>query len=192
MGAVSTLTAAATYWKYNHVEGFVPAPLFGNNANGNTTTGATATNNLRLVSDFNIWQLGVQFDTKIGSLPFMVFADYLQNDDAARNATLGRKLDTAWSAGMMLGKASEARTWEIGVMYQDNDKDSQFAQFVDSDFGDGNTDSKGLVFRAGYAVAKNWTLNATYFDNSLRKDVHSAASPELDYQRLQVDLNVKF
>ncbi len=192
MGAVSTLTAAATYWKYNHVEGFVPAPLFGNNANGNTTTGATATSNLRLVSDFSILQLGVQFDTKIGSLPFMVFADYLQNDDAARNATLGKKLDTAWSAGMMLGKASDPRTWEIGVMYQDNDKDSQFAQFVDSDFGDGNTDATGLVFRAGYAVAKNWTLNATYFDNTLRKDVNSATSPELDYQRLQVDLNVKF
>ena len=192
LGTVSTLTAAAAYWKYNHVEHFVPAPIFGNNANGNTTAGATATNNLRLASGFSIWQLGLQFDTKLGSLPLMVFADWLRNDDALRNTILGEKLDTAWSVGMMLGKASAPRSWELGVMYQDNDKDSQFAQFIDSDFGDGSTDAKGLVFRAGYAVAKNWTLNATYFDNTLRKDVNSAASPELDYQRLQVDLSVKF
>jgi hypothetical protein len=192
LGSVSTLTAAASYWKYNHVENFVPAPIFGNNANGNTTAGASATSNLRLASDFSIWQLGMQFDTRIGSLPLMVFADYLKNDDALRNVTLGDKLDTAWSVGMMLGKASAPRTWEVGVMYQDNDKDSQYGQFIDSDFGDGNTDAKGLVFRAGYAVAKNWTLNATYLDNKLRKDVNSATSPELDYQRLQVDLNFKF
>ena len=192
LGPVSSLTAAASYSKYSNVGSFVPAPIYNNGANGNTTTGATTTGNLQLASDFGTWQLGVQFDTKIGALPFMAFADYLQNADAVRNAALGRKLDTAWSVGLMLGKASDPRTWEIAVMYEDSDKDAQFGQFIDSDFGDGNTDAKGLVFRAGYAVAKNWTLNATYFDNTLRKDVNSATSPELDYKRLQVDLNFKF
>jgi hypothetical protein len=188
VGSVSTLTAAASYWRYQHVNGFLPSPLFANSANGNTTTGSTANNNLALLSDFEIWQIGAQFDTKLGALPLALFADYLHNSGAVANPTAGRKLDTSYVLGLTLGKAAEARSWELGVMYQDNDKDAQFGQLIDSDFGDGSTDAKGFVIRAGYAFAKNWVLNATYFDNTLRKDV----GVEQDYKRLQVDMNVKF
>ena len=34
------------------------------------------------------------------------------------------------------------------LVYQELDADSMFGQFVDSDFGDGRTDTKGIVFRA--------------------------------------------
>ena len=51
------------------------------------------------------------------------------------------------------------------------EKDSLFGQLLDSDFGDGNTDSKGFVIRGGYTVARNWTVNATLFLNELSNDV---------------------
>ena len=59
---------------------------------------------------------------------------------------------------------------------------------MDSDFGNGNTDSEGWVLKAGYAPVRNFTFNATYFMNTLNKDVGT----ELDYDRLQLDMNYKF
>ena len=44
------------------------------------------------------------------------------------------------------------------------------------------------MLKAGYAPVKNFTMNATYFLNTLNKDV----GVELDYDRLQLDLNYKF
>ena len=64
-----------------------------------------------------------------------------------------------------------AGTWEFGVLYQKIEKDALFGQLVDSDFGDGNTDSDGFVLRGGYTVARNWTINATLFMNELSNDV---------------------
>ena len=62
-----------------------------------------------------------------------------------------------------------------------------FGAFTDSDFADGGTNSKGHVFGAGYALAKNTTLAATYFMNdALDKE------PDDGYDRLQLDLKVKF
>ncbi len=90
--------------------------------------------------------------------------------------------------GVMLGKASNAKTWEAGAFYQSIDKDALFAQWVDSDFGDGKTDASGWVLKAGYAPVKNFTFVGTYFMNTLNKDVGT----ELDYSRLQLDMNYKF
>ncbi len=88
-----------------------------------------------------------------------------------------------WSA-----RPATPKTWEAGLFYQEIDKDALFGQLVDSDFGDGKTDTEGWVFKAGYAPVKNFTMNATYFMNTLNKDVGT----ELDYDRLQLDLNYKF
>jgi hypothetical protein len=106
--------------------------------------------------------------------------------------------ETAYSVGVSLGKAGNAKTWEAGIFYQDIGKDALFAQLIDSDFGDGRSDSEGWVLKGGYAPVRNVTLNATYFINTLNKDVAPVRGPgysigdELDYNRLQVDFNYKF
>ena len=115
------------------------------------------------------------------------------------------------AAGVSYGAATAvAGTWEFGVTYQKIEKDSLFGQLVDSDFGDGNTDSDGYVLRGGYTVARNWTLNATLFLNELSNDVPQSvtvfneATPapldtttingifDREYKRLQLDLNFRF
>ena len=49
------------------------------------------------------------------------------------------------------------------------------------------------MVRAGYAPVRNWTLNATYFLNKLNRDVpNSVGQTDVDYDRLQLDFNVKF
>ncbi len=158
------------------------SPLYANSANGNSTfrIGASTTN--LLTYGYDIFELGAQMGVTVADLPVTFWANYAQNlaDDV--------EYDTAYAVGAMVGKASNAKTWEAGLFYQAIDKDALFGQWIDSDFGNGNTDSEGWVLKAGYAPVRNFTVNATYFLNTLNKDV----GVELDYDRLQLDLNYKF
>jgi len=158
------------------------SPLYNNNGNGNTTYRLPDTTTNLLKYDYEILELSAQMGLSLFDQPFALWADY------AQNLASGVEYDTAWGLGVMLGKASSAKSWEAGIAYQSIDKDALFAQIVDSDFGDGKTDSEGWVLKGGYAPVKNITMNASYYINTLNKDVGT----ELDYNRLQLDLNYKF
>ena len=177
----STLVAAVTYSDLENAQG--QRPFYNANANGNTLTGPFS----GLAYDYDVVEGLLEFNTNVGALPLQIWGNYAQNQDPD-------DLNTAWAAGVMLGKASNYRTWEAGVLYQVLEKDALFAQVVDSDFGDGTTDTEGWVFRAGYAPAKNLTLNATYFLNKRFVDVpvNAVYGTETDYDRLQLDFNMKF
>ena len=170
------------------------------NSNGNTEytgpapqvgSGGACT---RLLSDFNIITALVQFDTKIGIYPFTVFADYMKNNNALVNPTVHKTLDSASAIGFTFNKAAAPKSWEVGVVYEQNGKDAVFGQFVDSDFGGGVTDAKGFSFKGGYVLANSWTLNATYFLNKQNYDgvLSTNTKHELDYKRVQLDLNYKY
>lgn len=153
-------------------------------ANGNSTIGAPGAG--VLAHDFEVAELFAEFNTAVGSLPLQAWADVAENQDP-------NDLNLAWAAGVRLGAASDYRTWELGALYQVVEKDALFAQLIDSDFGGGVTDSAGWTLRAGYAPVKNWVINATYFLNKLNIDApNSAGMTDVDYERLQLDFNVKF
>ncbi len=134
-----------------------------------------------LANDFDVVHVLGQAELTLGRLPLTVFTDFVRN-------TAASALDTGYSAGFTLGRASQPRTWELGYSYQVMEKDAQFGQFVDSDFGGGLTDVDGSVLRVGYALRRNWKLQGTYFLNDRFVDV----GPRRDYERLQLDLNVRF
>jgi len=210
------LTVAASYMDFDGVQGW--NPLFGASSFGNTTTTSAAVCNRTLaagtaclLSDYDIVEVFGDLTASIGGKPLRFFADYAQNTEAEVNPVAGEKLDTAYSAGVSYGAASAAKgTWELGLLYQKVEKDALFGQLLDSDFGDGNTDTKGFALRGGYTVARNWTLNATLFLNDLSNDVPQSvtvfneATPapldstvinnvfDRDYKRLQLDLNFRF
>jgi len=158
------------------------SPLYLNQPFGNTTyrVGTGVTNLLQY--DYQILQLSGEMGTTLFELPFTFWADY------AQNMASDVEYDTAFGVGVSLGKASNAKTWEAGLFYQSIDRDALFAQFIDSDFGDGTTDSEGWVIKGGYAWVRNVTFNGTYFINTRQKD----AATDLDYNRLQLDINYKF
>ncbi|HEY4369958.1 MAG TPA: putative porin [Steroidobacteraceae bacterium] len=177
-----TLTVAGNY--YDLAAGQGRSPFFNANSNGNTTV--VVGGNPVLLNDYRVAQLSGQFDTTLASWPLQIWADVAQNqavDD----------LDTAWAAGVLFGKASNPKSWEFGFAYESLEKDALFGQLVDSDFGGGFTDVKGWVLRGAYAPVRNWTLNATYFINERNVDVaNPAGQTGVDYNRLQLDFNVKF
>jgi hypothetical protein len=209
------LTVAGTYFNFDGVQGY--NPLFGGSSFGNTTaTGAACNRTLAagttcLLSDFDVIEGFADLTATVGGRPLRVFVDYARNTAAEVNATAGEKLDTAMAYGFSYGAASAtARSWEFGVLYQQIEKDSLFGQLLDSDFGDGNTDTDGFVIRGGFTLARNLTLNGTVFLNQLSNDVPqsvtvfdgSTPAPldtisipgifDRDYKRLQLDLNFRF
>ena len=209
------ITVAGTYFNFDGVQGY--NPLFGGSAFGNTTaTGAACSRTLAagtacLASDFDVIESFADLTATVGGRPLRVFVDYARNTAAEVNATAGEKLDTAMAYGLSYGAASATpRSWELGLLYQQIEKDSLFGQLLDSDFGDGNTDAEGFVIRGGYTLARNLTLNGTLFLNQLSNDVpqsvtvFNGATPapldtiaipgifDRDYKRLQLDLNFRF
>ena len=210
------LNVAATYFNFDGVQGY--NPLFGGSSFGNTTTTSAAVcsrtlaaNTACLLSDYDIIEGFADLTATVGGQPLRAFIDYAKNTEAEVNTTAGEKLDTAMALGLSYGAASATpHSWEVGVLYQQIEKDALFGQFLDSDFADGNTDGDGFVIRGGYTVARNWTLNATLFLNKLANDVpqtvtvfnDATAAPldtiaipgvfDRDYKRLQLDLNFRF
>jgi hypothetical protein len=192
--SASSLTLAAHYYELKSGQFRSPfylapgATLGTGQANGNTTCtvalcGVAAPT---LAFNYEVINVSAQFDTNFGALPVQFWADAAQNRDVD-------DLDTAWAAGVLFGKAANYRTWEVGAFYESLEKDALFAQLIDSDFAGGVSDSEGWVLKAGYTPVRNWTLNATYFLTKRNVDVANAAGvKEVDYDRLQLDFNVKF
>jgi hypothetical protein len=210
------LTVAGAYFNFEGVQGY--NPFFGGSSFGNTTTTSAAVcsrtlaaGTACLLSDFDIIEGFADLTTSVGGRPLRFFVDYARNTGAEVNPAVDEKLDTALGAGVSYGAASAAKgTWELGVTYQQVQKDALFGQLLDSDFGDGNTDTSGFVLRGGYTVARNWTLNAALYLNELANEVPQSVTVfdettpapydtrvigginDRDYKRLQLDLNFKF
>jgi hypothetical protein len=184
----SDLVLAAHYYDLSAGRGH--APFYAGDPNGNTTTEAGVPPAEVLLYDYRVVdvmaELNSSWNAPWGSVPVQLWADVAQNQDPG-------DLETAWSAGAALGNAEGAKTWELGAAYYSVEKDALFAQLIDSDFGAGLSDATGWVLRAGYAPAENVALNATWFINKRNVDVANAAGQtDVDFRRLQLDLNVKF
>jgi cell division protein FtsB len=182
-GDASNLMIAAQYYDLDDADGrsllYNCSDTSTSCFNGNTATGEPGSQILAF--DYNVWEVIAEFNTALGNLPLQAYVDYAQNTDP-------EDLNEAMSVGFLLGKAGNDRTWELGAAYQSIEKDALFGQFIDSDFADGKTDGEGWILRTAWVPVKNWTLNAQYFINTLNVDV----GDEIDYDRLQLDLNYKF
>lgn len=131
--------------------------------------------------DYQELELFADVGFKVAGLPASVFADYVQNTDADQ-------YDTGWAAGFLLGGAKAKGTWEASYAYQELDPDAVFGALTDSDFGGGGTDNKGHVLRGAYALTDRWNLAFSYFINTIDQNTGT----EQDYDRLQLDMNIKY
>ena len=213
LNPTTTLTTAIGYFDLMSVQGqplsiagtgcsySAANPAFSSDGGlGNTavTVGTSPNTCSVLASDFNLIEAQAQLDFVAGTYPVSVFVDYVKNNGAEVNPTTNTKLDTALAAGFTFNKASAAKSWEAGVVYQKTEKDSVFGGFHDSDFGGGVVDTDGYALKAAYVPVVGWTLNATYMINKRFNDVKATngtittAKVDHDYKRLQLDLNYKF
>jgi len=190
IGAAS-LTVGASLFDFNSVQH--RNPFYAGSSNGNTTTtaGCVAGQSPCLLNDYNMIEGFAEYTMPVGDRSLTVHADYFKNLAAVNDH------DTAYSVGVQYGRASNPGTWEVGYFYQRQEKDSVNAQYLDSDYAGGNSDGKGGVLKAGYAIARNWTFNVTYFMNKTNIDVPVNVAGvgsvlNRDYKRLMVDMNFKY
>ncbi len=132
-------------------------------------------------NSFEELELFAQLSTTLGETPVSLFADLVQNQDAS-------DLDTAWAAGLKVGKASAPNTWEFSYIYQDVEADAVLGLVTDSDFAGGGTDTKGHVIGGAWAINKKWKISFAYFDNERNMDV----GVEENFKRLMLDSSYKF
>jgi hypothetical protein len=147
---------------------------------GNSTIGSGG--QARYVYDYDVAEAYAEASAPLGGFPLTVFADY------ARNGAADDGLDTAWSAGVLFGRANQPGRWEVGAMTQDVEKDALFGQWIDSDFAGGVTNNRGQLYRVAWMAMRNLLINATYLDTRFDDDL----GVETDYERWQLDFNFSF
>lgn len=186
------LTGALGYFDTGSVQGEITTasaaipcannPAFFGGAQGNSTVLDPA-GCPTLLHDFNVIEAQAQAELMLADQPLQFFAHYFQNQEAD-------DLDTGWFAGFNWGRAAGPQSWEFGYAYGVVEKDAQFGQFMDSDFGGGITDVDGGVLRFGYAPARNWLLNGAWYMND--RFVDAPGATERSYDRYQIDVGWKF
>lgn len=174
------ITAGASYYLYDSMAGFAPiydeTDSFGNtviesvDADGNVT--------YTYAYDYELFELFAKIGFDAG-LPVELTGNYVVNQDADEN-------DTGYMFGIKLGKLKDPGSFDIGYSFRELEADAVVGAFSDSDFIGGGTDGSGHKLSLGYQIAKNLTGNATYFMSE--KGIDSG----VDYDRLQLDLVVKF
>ena len=170
----NTLITGAGYYDYSNLKG--NAPLFDGKSRGNSVD-----TNGRLINDYDIAELFLEYKANLANQPFSLYGNYYQN-------TAADTLDTAYTVGFKVGKVKNAGSWDFGLAYLDVEADAVVALFNDSDFGGGNTDSKGYLLKMGYGLGKNMALGLTYIDSEFGQ----SQSVQTDYDRLQLDYKIKF
>jgi len=168
------LTAGLSYFDYTNTIGNQPFKNRGARGNSVDVQG-------NLIFDYSELELFVQYDTKLGEMPFALFADYALNTAVSIN-------DAGYSFGFKVGKARAPRTWQASWAYQDIEPDALIGTFNDSDFGGGGTDAIGHLIKGKYILAERWTLGGTL----IVTEVEEIAGSKHDYSRLQLDIEFKF
>jgi hypothetical protein len=168
------LTAGLGYYDYTNTIGNQPFKNRGARGNSVDADG-------NFIFDYDVLQLFVQYDTMLGEMPFVVFADYAQNTEVNIH-------DAGFSFGFKAGKAKAPGTWQVSWAYQDIEADALIGAFNDSDFGGGGTDATGHLIKGKYVLAERWTLGGTLIITEVEKN----AGSEHDYSRLQLDIEFKF
>ena len=171
---------APTYYCYTQGGSWSNSGFFnGDNAlvivNKNAATvlnfNQTSTNNL------GIFDVPVEFGSKIGPVPFSVFGDFADNLYAHERAANAGHPDKgyegiAWQAGLSIGQIKKKGDWEIRGWYQHSDQFALDPNIEDDEIFDGRLNMQGIYVRASYAVADAVTFslecsNSHRIDSSL-------------------------
>lgn len=166
------LTGGLSYFDYGNIQDETAFDAqFDNNANAGGV----------YLLDYDLFEAFFEVGFKAFDLPFTVLADYVNNTAAGQD-------DWGLLLGLKVGKCKDPGSWAFRYFYRRVEADAVVGVFTDSDFANGDANSKGHEVGFDYQVAQGWTASLTYFNNDRNMD----EPDERDYQRLQLDLKFKF
>ncbi len=152
--------------------------LFGS-SKGNTVVNGVYTNDYHIVEGFGEVQLKDVF-----GMPLKVAAGVVYNFGADDN-------NFGYDIAVKLGKAKHVGDWQVKYSYTDLQEDATLGAYSDSDNFGGGTGAKGHAIRAKYKMGKNLYVAGNFFFDTLY-DSKSRTGIEADYERVQLDVIVKF
>ncbi|HFU76999.1 MAG TPA: hypothetical protein ENK68_00655, partial [Epsilonproteobacteria bacterium] len=170
------LNLGAGIYYYDGLKG--NTELFGK-SKGNTVNNGEYTNDYHIVEGFGELQLKDVFGK-----PLKVAAGVTYNFGADDN-------NFGYDLGVQLGKAKHVGDWQVKYSYTDLQEDATLGAYSDSDNFGGGTGAKGHAIRAKYKAGKNLYIAGNFFFDTLYAS-KSKTDVEADYERVQLDVIVKF
>jgi len=173
-----------------------------------TAVGVATPPSCVLLNNFRVLDVTTQVNLQAGPIPVSLMGDYVRN--LANTTLTGMKTGTAtgnegYQIGGIVGKASDANTWEVAYFYKVLQTDATLADLADSDFGNGGTARRGNIVWAAYNPMKYLQIKLKYFMTKSITPVTTGAgvcgntagnlngnSGCGDINRLQADVSVKF
>jgi len=100
------------------------------------------------------------------------------------------KAESAFNVGFEVG--SKKKTVRLGLAAVHIEANALASQFIDSDYLDGVTNRKGLIFYVQRQILRNTDLGGTLFSSDVIDEDFASSIPGSKRGRVQVDLAVKF
>jgi len=136
--------------------------------------------------NYEMVEVGADLAMNMFGMPFDLFVNYVQNQDAD-------DYDTGYLVGAKLGKAKAKGSWQFAYQYQDLEADAVLGLLSDSDFAGGGTDGKGHRLSGAYAINKQWNVGFTWFLNNESGEKNLAdEGGAIDYDRIMLDTVFKY
>ncbi len=137
----------------------------------------------KYVYNYNMLEVFGEYGFKVGEMPMSAYGTWITNT-AARVEE-----DKGWAIGMVLNKAKDPGSWQVGYEYRDVEADAVVGGFSDSDFIDGGAGGKGHRFSLAYQLAKNVQAVLSYY---LAERHDNAIYNGENMNLLEADLVIKF
>jgi len=170
----SRLLFSTAYFNYTNTVG--NPPFYRGRAKGNSVDAAG-----NLLYDYNILEVSAEYSGVIKNWPFAAYGVW------ARNTAVDIQ-DTAYAIGFRFGFADAPGKAHFSYTWHDTEADAVMGIFTDSDFGGGNTDSRGHFIKARYGLTRNIALNATI----IISEIEMFRNNQHDYNRVQLDIEFLF
>ena len=170
----SRLVFSAAYFDYTNTIG--NPPFFRGRAKGNSVDAAG-----NFIFDYKILEISTEYSGVVNDWPISVYGVWAQN-------TAVDIQDTAIAVGVTAGNVDAAGKFQVAYAWYDTEADAVMGIFTDSDFGGGNTDSRGHFIKARYGLTENIALSGTFIISEIemfRNNPH-------DYDRVQLDIEFLF
>ena len=170
----SRLLVSAAYFDYTNTIG--NPPFYRDRAKGNSVDAAG-----NFLYEYDIVEVSAEYSAVAFNWPASIYGVWAQN-------TAVDIQDTAFAAGVVLGLVDAPGRVQFSYTWYDTEADAVMGIFSDSDFGGGNTDSKGHMIKARYGLSRNIALNGTF----IISETEMFGNNRHDYNRVQLDIEFLF
>jgi hypothetical protein len=171
------LNLGAGIYYYDGLKG--NTTLFGSDK-GNTVVDGVYTNDYHIVEGFAEYQLKDVFGK-----PLKVAGGVVYNFGADEK-------NFGYDIAFQLGKAKKIGDWQVKYSYTDLEEDAALGAYTDSDNFGGGTAASGHAIRAKYKMGDNLYVAGNFFFNDLYESKSKIEGMEPSYERVQLDVIVKF